>query len=338
MNASKHYVSNLRCVVLKEETTPGTAIALTDADFNARIYEPELTLDLPVDDENSKFGTGDHGEDESIPGVQSATVRLRTKISWGGTVTTEPAWWKLLKACGMVKSTYTATGIAAQPKAAGDDTTYTCWVIDIIRGATPTAMAYKLAGCMGDGSIYSDGIGKPWMLEVTLKGKLTDIAPIAAGADQFVLTAPDTTLPEVLRCNTVTMQAKTKKITQFKLSFGNDVQAQYNQADNPAGIDFFGIVSRRPRLQMNPLMVTATGDTDSEDILDNFSTCVATTSSIVGVHHSINIPKAQILSMAQAVREGLVGWDLNYKLLRNGSTDVALGAEVCWEFLQGARA
>jgi hypothetical protein len=337
MAASKSFVSNLRCVVCKEEVTPGTAIAMADADFNTRIYAPEITLELPVDDENSKFGTGDHGEDESIPGTRSASVKLSTKISWGGAVATEPAWWKLLKGCGLVKKTYTTTGIAVQPKAAGDDTTLTMWVIDIIRGAAPSAIAYKLAGCMGDGSIFCDGIGKPWMLETTFKGKLTAIAPITAGADQFVLTGADTNLPETLCGNAVTMSAKTKKITSFKLAFGNDVQPQYNQGDASC-IDFYGIVSRRPRLTMNPLMVTMSGDTDSHDPLTDFQAVTTGTGSIVGTHHTLNIPRHQILTMAQAVREGLVGWDMNYKLLRNGSADAVLDAEVTWELLQGARA
>lgn len=336
MAASKHFVSNLRFAVLKAESSPGTAVTPASADFNSRFYEVEFTPNLPVDDENSKFGTGDHGEDEAIPGSQAASVRLRTKIAWGGAAVTEPAWWKLAKACGLVKATYGATGIALQPLAAGDDTTYTCWVIDIMRGASPTAIAYKLAGCMGDGAIFADGIGKPWMLEATLQGKLTDFAAVA-NVDIPALTSPDTNLPETLCSNTVSMHGKTKKISSFRLSFGNDVQPQYNQADARC-IDFFGIVSRRPRLQMNPLAVTLAVDDDSEDVLANFLAVTTSSGSITGVHHSLILPKPQILTLAQAIREGLIGYDLNYKLLRNGSADATTPDECGWEFVQGARA
>jgi hypothetical protein len=336
MAASKHFVSNLRFAILKAESTPGTAVTPVSADFNTRFYEVEFTPNLPVDDENSKFGTGDHGEDEAIPGSQAASVRLRTKVSWGGSAIVEPDWWKLLRACGQVPDVYGAVGIGAQPRAAGDDTTYTCWVIDIIRGASPTAIAYKLAGCMGDGALYADGIGKPWMAEATLQGKLIEIATLA-NVDIPVLTSPDTTLPETLCANTVTMHAKTKKITSFRMSFGNDVQPQYNQLDARC-IDFFGIVARRPRLQMNPLAVTLSGDTDSENILANFLAVTSTAGSIVGAHHTLHFPKPQILTLAQAMREGLVGYDLNYKLLRNAGADAVLPDECAWEFLQGARA
>jgi hypothetical protein len=337
MAVSKHFVSNLRCVVCKEEVTPGTAVALTDADFNTRVYGAEVTFDLPIDDEASKFGTGDHGEDEAITGAQSGTIKISSKVSWGGAVATVPAWWKWLVGCGQVQKAYTTTGIAAQPKVAGDDKTLTIWVIDIIRGASPTGMAYKFAGCMGDGSIGCDGIGKPWKIEGTFKGKLVDIAAITAGADMYTLTSPDTSLPETLCNNAVTINSKTKKISSFKLSFGNDVQPQYNQADSTC-IDFFGIVNRKPRLQMNPLMTTISGDTDSSDPLADFLAMTTSTGSIVGVHHTLNLPKVQLLTMAQAAREGLVGWDMNYKLLRNASADAALDAEVTWELLQGARA
>jgi hypothetical protein len=337
MTVSKHYVSNLRQVIVAAETTPGTAVTPADADFNARIYGGDLTIDVPVDDENSKFGTGDHGEDESIPGTQSATLKVSTKIAWGGAAATAPGWWKLLTGCGMVDKTYTTTGLAKHPKTAGDDTTLTIWVVDIIRGATPTAIAHKLAGCMGDGSIYCDGIGKPWMFEGTFKGKLSAVEVITSGANQFVLTSADTALPEVLLSNAVTIGSKAKKISSFRLSFGNDVQPQVNQSE-ATGFEFFGIVNRRPRFSINPLMVSLSGDTDSDTPFASLKAGTVAAGTIVGAHHTLTLPRMELLSVAQASREGLVSHDLNYKLLRNGSADAVLDAETCWEFLQGARA
>lgn len=335
MADSKHFVSNLRFAVLKAETVPGTAVTPVDADFNSRFYEVEFTPNLPVDDENSKFGTGDHGEDEAIPGSQSATVRLRSKLHYGGALTTEPNNWKILRACGQAVETYTATGLGAKPLAANDDSTYTCWVVDVMRGATPSAICYQLAGCMGEGAIYADGIGKPWMIEATLQGKLIDIVTLA-NADIPELTTPDTALPITLCSNTVTMQGKSKKISSFRLAFGNDVQPQYNQADARC-IDFFGIVSRRPRLSMNPLMVTLATDTDAEDPLANFLAATSSSGSISATNMALHFPKPQILSMAHAIREGLVGWDFNYKLLRNAGAIAALENETTFELLQGTR-
>jgi len=338
MAASKHYVSNLRFAVLKAESTQGTMVTPADADFDSRFYGAELTLNLPVDDENSKFGTGDHGEDEAIPAEKTASVVLRTKLHYGGAVTTEPNNWKLLKACGLVLETYAGTGLGLKPLAAGDDVTYTCWVFDVIRGGTPTGKIYKLAGCMGDGAIYADAIGRPWMAEATLQGRLVDIIDCVNG-DILALTSPDTALPITMCANTVSMQGAAKKISSFRLNFGNDVQPQYNQAVSGC-VDFFGIVARRPRLQMNPLMVTDSGDDDSEDTYNNFVTMDATAGSIASSsgNTTIHVPRPQILTLAQASREGLVNYDINYKLLRNGTVDANLPEEATFEVLQGARA
>jgi hypothetical protein len=98
------------------------------------------------------------------------------------------------------------------------------------------------------------------------------------------------------------------------------------------------IVNRRPRFSINPLMVSLSGDTDSDTPFASLKAGTVAAGTIVGAHHTLTMPRMELLSVAQASREGLVSHDLNYKLLRNGSADAVLDAETCWEFLQGARA
>jgi hypothetical protein len=92
------FISKIRAIATKVESTPGTAETLTTADNNLRMMDLGVTADVTMDSNPTKYATGDFGLGESIPGPQGAKVTATTKFWSDGA--TEAAWTKLAKACG----------------------------------------------------------------------------------------------------------------------------------------------------------------------------------------------------------------------------------------------
>lgn len=325
-------LANLRYLAVKDEVTEGTFVAAVDADFNTRLRDIQITPNVEMDDENSKWQTGDHGEDEHLAGVQAATITFYQKLTWGGAVNTSPSWTKIMEGCGCPEEAYGAAGIGWAPKKVADELTKSITVADVTRGATPITTLYKFAGCMGNAIIMCEGIGKPWLIRYTFQGKIEDIVDGTA----LVLTSPQETLAEVMLSNTFTIGGTAERISSFQLDLGNEIAPVYDQSKSN-GILHFGIVNRRPRFSCNPLAVKqATRDMLNLLITNNVSVISNATS-----HMTIAIPAAQLLNPGLAAREGLVNWEENYRCLRNGNYNpepiTALDAEDTWELLQGAR-
>lgn len=338
------FSQNLRILVAKIEDIPGTAESLDDADFDVRIRNPEITPIIEPDDEGSKWARGDHGEAEVVMGAQSGTIAFNIYCVWGGAVNTEPNWFKFAKGCGQSVVAYASTGLALQPLKASDETTLTIWVYDIQRGASPSAIVYKFAGCSGNMVIGAEGIGKPWIANFTFTGKLQDVEDVAT-ADIPVPFGLDTTSADKMLNNSMVIDNVSQKVTNFSLDVGNDVQPVFDQADD-TGYSHFGIVARAPRFSCNPLLVPTTTD-DVWGRITSGLTGVASTYALgigdTGLDNKfyLTAPKAQLMTVASANREGLVNWDQTYKLLPNGVTgavaDGDLDEQVTWELLQGSR-
>ena len=336
--------NNLRFLVGKLETTAGTMETLTADDFNVQVRNPELTLNVEVDDENSKWARGDHGEDHSIQGVQTATTNFAVRCVTGLPVTTEPMWSKFLKACGQKEVLYAETGYGWQPLKEYDNKTMTIWVYDVQQGATPSAVVYKLKGCMGNVTIGADGVGKPWLAAFAFQGVVDSVVDVTT-ADILVPAHMDTNCADKMLSNVAYVGTVPEKISSFSLDAGNELNPVYDQSSS-AGIAYYTITARHPRLSMNPLaQLVATRDVWSE--LTSGVTGCPTTQAIgigdtgISTKFWIQVPKAQTLSSALANREGLVSWDQNFKLLANGETgaltDDDFSTETTFEVLQGTR-
>jgi len=337
------YSLNTRILIGKLEGTSGTMETLTSTDFDVRIRNPEFSPNIELDDEASKYANGNHSEDEVITGAQSAQVTFSVRMGWGGTNTTEPDYWKFLNACGLKTITYGSAGIALQPLREYDCKTITLHIYDIATcGASPAAVCYQIAGAVGTATIGCDGIGKPWVANMTFTGKLVDIVDVA-NASIPTLLGPDTTHPEKFLSTTATILGKTEKISKFQLDLGNEVSPLIDQSQT-TGYDFYQITKRSPRFSCDPIMQSVA----TEDILGNMTsglTGAITTGaiSLASNHFTLVAPKAQQIQMNLANREGIVNWDANYKLLGNGYTgayaDAGItGGEVTFELRIGARA
>ena len=330
-------LTNLRILAGKDETNKGEYITMSDADFDVRIRNIEITPTIEADDENSKHATGDHGEDNSIMGAQSATIAFAIRAAWGGDATTEPNWLKFAKACGC-KATQTdsTSGVKIEPVKEYDGESMSIQVMDIQRGADASAIAYRFAGCMGNMVLAADGVGKPWMATFTYTGKIDSVTDVAA-ADILAITGASTVVGEKLLNAPVTLGGTAgQQISSFALDIGNDEQPEIDQSD-PTGYKQYNIVARRPRLSVNPLQqLTSAHDIYTQTKDATTGACSIATSSAAAPHFTITVPVGQSLAPALAAREGLLGWALNYKAMRNGTSDTSVSAECGWQLLQGA--
>lgn len=338
-----YYLYPLRVLVGKLEDTPGTMMTLTSADFDVRIRNPEITPTVEVDDEASKWARGDHAEDDVITGSQTAQITFSVRLTKGPTVTTQPNWWKFAQGCGALPVLYSGKGYGLQPRKQSDEKTMTIWVYDIKRGATPTAICYKFAGCMGNMVIAAAGVGKPWTVTFTFTGKLDSVDMNVANASILQMIIGQATCSEKFISSSAYIGSHSEKVSQFSFDVGNEIQPVIDQSDK-TGISHYGITSRKPRLTMNPLM-DSTHDVYA-DVANGVTGCPNTYACMVGDtgisgRVSLHVPKGQIISAAVANREGLVGWDTNIKCEANGYTgsvaDANLEPEVTWEMLFGAR-
>jgi len=341
---SNNYSANLRIAVGKLESVPGTAETLTNSDFDVRIRGVEFTPTVELDDEASKWSRGDHSEDESITGVTTGQITFTVRAALASAVNAEPKFWKFAKGCGLASAAWASAGYGLTPKKANDEVTMTIQVYDIQRGGTGNAVMYKFAGCMGNMVLGAEGVGKPWLASFTFTGKLVSMEDVAAASvpSPFGL---DTTCADKFLMDSVYVDSVAQKVSSFSLDCGNEIQPCYNQAD-ATGIDHFGIVSRKPRLSINPLMQALSTDNVWNRMTTGATGCPDTFAMHLGdtganTQFAIMIPKAQLLSATIAAREGLVAYEQNYKLLGNGVTgtvaDANLTPEVTFEILSGAR-
>ena len=65
----------------KREAVAGVAETLVSADFDVRARAVEFSPDIQGGDEDSKYTTGDYGEDIAISGIQGASTTTETKMA-----------------------------------------------------------------------------------------------------------------------------------------------------------------------------------------------------------------------------------------------------------------
>jgi len=336
---------NLRQLVVQEESTPGTMETdLATADNVIRFRDIEISPAIEFDDENSKYANGSHAQDEAIAGVRVCTLTASVKVTYSGTATTEPQWWKLAKICGLgaigwdsgseVAAGSAADGVALVSRAAYDDTPYTCWVLDKEIGSSPATSILKLKGCVGNGIFTCEGPGKTVYFNATISGVYNDLVD---GSDIAINAATQTQLAEPFINSAFTIGGKAEKIGSWQLDLGNEVTPIYSQAD-AGGVLHYAITARRPTFSCNPLAVKqATRDWFNEVV----SQTTSAISCPIGTNMTVKGLDAQCMNPSLAAREGLVNYDLNFRLLQNGTpgslTDAALDLEDTLEFLHGAR-
>lgn len=334
---------NRRIVVGKLESTPGTAeFNLTstfpaDADFDNRMIECEVNMDVPMDEEVMAVKTGDFGELKAYATFRKGEITFSIPCDWGGAVATDPVWEKYIQACGFKVNDYTTTGIGFQPLAGYSCQSITLAVFDTECAVAPKVMGYLFKGCVGNAELVADGVGGKWLWKFSFQGCFVNNYDIDFATEIPELTGASTLVAEKLLSNTVTVNGITQLIQNFSLNAGAEINMVPDQSDS-TGIKQFYISNRKPRLAMNTLMQ----EIGTEDVWGNVIGEVTGIISIASTNLTIHCPRAQNLTPSMSDVEGLVAFERNFALLRNSDGNAAITAaipdEIAFEVLQGARA
>jgi hypothetical protein len=315
----------------------------TSSDFDVRIKNPEISPIVEWDDDAAKFANGNHGEEESVAGAQSATINFSVRLGMGDNKYTPANWGKYFNACGIKDITWTTAGLEYKPLKEYDQKTITIWVYDIVTGgATPAGIVYKFAGCMGNVTVGCDGIGKPWIASFAFTGKCVDIADVSSASLPVGMDF-DTAHPEKFLNSTLLIDSVAQCVSKFQLDVGNEISPLICQSDL-TGYKHYQITNRKPRFSCDPIMQSVA----TEDIWANMISGLTGTEAIdtaaavlTSNNFTLTIPKAQRIQSNLANREGIINLDANFRCLANGWTgalsDANLEPEATWSLLVGAR-
>lgn len=347
------YGGNFRILIAATEgATPGTAIDLATTAITARVRggadEITVTPNQPFDNENSKHATGDHGKDESLALESTASidfsVRWSASDAYGTTPVTEPLHYLFAKACGLAPEVYGVVGVGLQDRKSADESTLTIWVVDVQGGvAAPTGVAMKFKGCIGEMTLGAESSMAPIIAQYSFQGVFTDEVDIAnANIPAYVGAAVEDSLAQMWSNYACTVHGDALNVSAWSLATGNSIEMVRDQASD-FGVSHFAIIDKNPRLSINPLRVAVATEDPYAMITGN---AIAPASFIQGAGSNVAkfkfyFPNTQLITNAQALREGVRGFDRTYKLLRNEMAGAAavyshMADESMFNIVQGA--
>ncbi len=322
-------------IIASIESVAGTAETIDTTDFNVLPIQESIENDneIEFDDENAKEATGFHYETKSVSGVQIGTVSFSCYWRWSGTANVPVKQSKFIQACGTTEVINTTLGVDWEPKEIADIKTMTIEIHRRERGSITQHVVDKLAGCMGNCIISCEGVGKPVIAQYTFTGKVVSVADAAVA---IALNTCDTADPEKFLLSTSSILGTSLMISSFQLDFGNVIEPKYDGSE-ATGFDSFQISEKHPRFSCNPF-VERVATFDAYGIQKDMTVGV-TTVTIGGSNHlAIKVPNGQLLTKANAVREGLSNWDINIKCLNNGAVDATVDAQSTFQLAQGTHA
>ena len=332
----------------KIESVAGTAETLADTDGDVRVRNIEWTNEVEFDNESAKYKTGDHTHDEAIAGIARGTITGDIKLASGefhydnsGTdniTDSRLPYSKYLQACGLGEAITTPTDENTEdgswsfiPNKGNDSNTITSALYEIQSGPSALGIEGKLAGAMGTFTLGADGVGKPFMFNFTLSGKIDGVTEVANvnlpvfDDDNALSTVASKFLNTVVSVEEVNQDGSDASNTPVEFcvdSFTLDPQNTLGeikcQADD-AGIKHMTITGRDPRLTITPLL-KATSDFDYwTGITDMkiYTVTITNTNSQTGNVFSVTVPRAQMITASGSDVDGFRRNELTFRPLRN---------------------
>lgn len=325
------YNRNLRFLVGKAETTPGTAVAITGSDINYRIREADWTPNNEGEDD--KWATGDLAENESIPGNSVADTRCKFKLAKSAAVNTVPDWSTWAESLGLKRLAYGSTGMTWVPHTDNDNRTMSQRGLEMEVGPTPQQRYQDFKGMIGTGKLMSAKRGKPVGFEASYKGAW--VAPdgdILTG-NRLLPVTPDTSVAERFLGSTLSIFGAAHLAEMFELDFANELSESGDQTDG-SGVGFYYISARAPRFKVQVPMQRVSGfDPSNAWKVGTVGPVVLTISS----NFKLTLPRGQIIDSKPIDVNKKMFWDLTFKCLRNNSADATMDAQAVWELLYGSK-
>lgn len=295
-------LKKIQTIAAKAETTVGTPIALAAADGAFNAWDVDLN---PTIDFEKREAQGSFDSLQGALGARTGKMTFKTEAGWSGTGL--PTWAStLLPACAYVASAQVYT-----PRSEAPGTN----VKTLTMGAYINGIFKSIAGAMGNFKMVLP-TGKRAYIEWEFTGVWqppTDVAIIL----------PTYPTGDVLRFAdaTLTYNSVTQCVANMTLDAGNEVVMR-ECSTTEAGFISALVTGREPKITLDPeAQLVATEDRHGDWIAGNeYALSCAIAGTGTGALLTIAAPKAQISSLKQADRNGLLIDEVELYCNKNGDT------------------
>ena len=295
-----------KTLIIKAETTMGTAIALTAPDNNIEWIQDSIEVDPQIEMAVNEFASGRHSIGPGTMGLKKMTVKAKALLRVGAAVGTAPTLGKAFIACGQLETIVAITSVAYTPAAThdqGDNINITAEVIFV--PTSGNCIIVKMKGAMGNCQIGYDGGGKPWIAEFEFTGCFVSITDGAA----LALTSPDALVAPGSVGTVITENSVAQKVSKFKLDFGNTIELDEDPTDQ-SGYGAAYISKRVPKISWDPKATLLATDPQYTNWAAGTELAVSlTTAAVNSIKYTVTAPKVQIAVQKFGKRGTTLTWD-----------------------------
>lgn len=326
-------------VVVALETTPYTLETLVDSDYNLRIRD--LSYSHEIEEYKRKYLLHTLDVSKSVMGARFGSVSFKVDLAPGATVNTEPAWSKLLQACGYKAIGWNAgasvavasavNGISWVPHVEKTHTPITIYVEELEEGVAPDGLRVAFSGMMGEVSFSIGTIGEPIQMNFEFQGAFANILDLP-NASKLTPTGISNMVPPPVLSSTATVNGISQDFDSFEIATGNDVQL-WRDPTRAGGIKGAYISARESTLNINPTskqLASLGYFADWKDmVLRAINIGISSTPAI-----TLSAQNAQYMSVTAGDRNGARTSEFSFLL--TGTESETLGNDT-FEILQGAK-
>jgi len=306
-------VSKKTALIVKEETTRGTAVAITGTDFDVPFFNISWTAEKPITD--GKYATGDFDTHVGVVGTSKGTISASLFLNHSGNEDTPPKCAKIFEMLGLQESVNTGVSVVYTPISTYEvgpaGKTYTCIIQDQM-ATGGSAIHHKFVGCLATGKLVCEALGMPWRLDIEITGKYVGYT------DETALTVGtlDSTVPNSVKSATITVGGVAQRLSKFELDIGNAIEME-NKPSDATGFLSAVITDRTPILSIDPLVDLLATDA----VYTKWNAGTEGAVVISTGNWALNAPKAQILTVADGSQGALKAFSQTLRLNRDSGDD-----------------
>ncbi|MCB7129476.1 MAG: hypothetical protein J3T61_08065 [Candidatus Brocadiales bacterium] len=310
------YLTTLQHLAAKTEVTEGVDVSPADADVVAPVFDLEWVPTINVPDRNPVAAT--MSKPQRIAGNRSATLTFALELKGGGAAADvpPPMLSDLLKACGMVETINVASDVTYTPGSQDPDTV-TLEVRQTPRDSADDNLVKKLLGARGTFSIVAV-LGQVVLIQFEFQG--TYVEPDTDADPLMYVTPSIAPTPVPFLSAAFTFQGVgSLLVANVTLDLANEVVMRQD-VNNATGHTMAEIVNRAPIGSIDPEIVPDTVLNFFKQTTDDVEGILQyVLGTAVGNKVTVLAPKAQIITPAEADRDGIMVGSLDLSLNRGVS-------------------
>jgi len=304
---SQPYLTQRQQIALKLEGTEGTDAVPADADVLAPAYDIKWTPSFKMYERPALQSSFSHFP--QVAGERSAKISFALEIKGSGTAGTAPYFGKALQAAGFSETPVTSTSVTYSP----DSSAVSSCTIEIREGDQSTVFkSKKIVGARGTVT-FNATKGEILIANFEFTGRYVEPTDTTAFTTPALGTAPQAFLGAAFSL----MSVNSLKIEKLSIDMKNDVQLR-NDVNQATGNYSAVIVKRNPQATVDPEQEPAATMNFFNKLTANTE---GTLSFVLGATPgniaTFTAPKAQIINVAEADRNGIRTENLTLQLNEN---------------------